>query len=134
MVFLIHCLFFFKQKTAYDMRISDWSSDVCSSDLKTTAAPPSCRTSLRFPECHCRLKLLRRRRFPIKLVKAQDPARKLSLRPQIIWVDGLPMGQDMAEHSGHRARLRKRLLDGGGAALLDHELLEYLLEIGRAHV
>src|SRR3546814_20842303 len=28
-------LFFFKQKTAYDMRISDWSSDVCSSDLVT---------------------------------------------------------------------------------------------------
>src|SRR3546814_4621700 len=27
------CSFFFKQKTAYDMRISDWSSDVCSSDL-----------------------------------------------------------------------------------------------------
>src|SRR3546814_9031120 len=30
------CLFFFfKQKTAYEMRISDWSSDVCSSDLTT---------------------------------------------------------------------------------------------------
>src|SRR3546814_3071634 len=27
------CVFFFKQKTAYEMRISDWSSDVCSSDL-----------------------------------------------------------------------------------------------------
>src|SRR3546814_10056817 len=27
--------FFFKQKTAYEMRISDWSSDVCSSDLIT---------------------------------------------------------------------------------------------------
>src|SRR3546814_3822539 len=27
------CLFFFKQKPAYEMRISDWSSDVCSSDL-----------------------------------------------------------------------------------------------------
>src|SRR3546814_2017534 len=27
------CFFFFKQKTAYDMRITDWSSDVCSSDL-----------------------------------------------------------------------------------------------------
>src|SRR3546814_7713141 len=27
------CWFFFKQKTAYEMRISDWSSDVCSSDL-----------------------------------------------------------------------------------------------------
>src|SRR3546814_12471777 len=30
------CFFFFKQKTAYEMRISDWSSDVCSSDLRTT--------------------------------------------------------------------------------------------------
>src|SRR3546814_8721700 len=29
-------LFFFKQKTAYEMRISDWSSDVCSSDLRFT--------------------------------------------------------------------------------------------------
>src|SRR3546814_3098638 len=30
--------FFFKQKTAYEMRISDWSSDVCSSDLRSRAA------------------------------------------------------------------------------------------------
>src|SRR3546814_1346910 len=30
--------FFFKQKTAYEMRISDWSSDVCSSDLKVYPA------------------------------------------------------------------------------------------------
>src|SRR3546814_4318968 len=29
--------FFFKQKTAYEMRISDWSSDVCSSDLTAMA-------------------------------------------------------------------------------------------------
>src|SRR3546814_10733100 len=28
------CFFCFKQKTAYEMRISDWSSDVCSSDLE----------------------------------------------------------------------------------------------------
>src|SRR3546814_1358361 len=39
-VLILHCcgrcgfvFFFFKQKTAYEMRISDWSSDVCSSDL-----------------------------------------------------------------------------------------------------
>src|SRR3546814_6853399 len=31
--------FFFKQKTAYEMRISDWSSDVCSSDLGVSFAP-----------------------------------------------------------------------------------------------
>src|SRR3546814_9045877 len=30
----MYCFFFFKQKTAYELRISDWSSDVCSSDLK----------------------------------------------------------------------------------------------------
>src|SRR3546814_5890725 len=29
-------VFFFKQKTAYEMRISDWSSDVCSSDLSAS--------------------------------------------------------------------------------------------------
>src|SRR3546814_7440294 len=32
--FAVSFFFFFKQKTAYEMRISDWSSDVCSSDLK----------------------------------------------------------------------------------------------------
>src|SRR3546814_1362191 len=32
-------VFFFKQKTAYEMRISDWSSDVCSSDLAVHRAP-----------------------------------------------------------------------------------------------
>src|SRR3546814_5650869 len=40
--------FFFKQKTAYDMRISDWSSDVCSSDLPGNGAtlnPSSFRPS-----------------------------------------------------------------------------------------
>src|SRR3546814_1780206 len=35
LVFVFTCIivYFFKQKTAYEMRISDWSSDVCSSDL-----------------------------------------------------------------------------------------------------
>src|SRR3546814_7152017 len=34
--------FFFKQKTAYEMRISDWSSDVCSSDLNCNLRCPFC--------------------------------------------------------------------------------------------
>src|SRR3546814_5980072 len=33
MLVVYYLFFFFKQKTAYEMRISDWSSDVCSSDL-----------------------------------------------------------------------------------------------------
>src|SRR6187397_23823 len=36
---LFFCFFFFKQKTAYEMVYSDWSSDVCSSDLATTSRP-----------------------------------------------------------------------------------------------
>src|SRR3546814_20042036 len=35
---MYRCFCFFKQKTAYEMRISDWSSDVCSSDLSTHPA------------------------------------------------------------------------------------------------
>src|SRR3546814_4990261 len=55
-VFLCCVFFFFKQKTAYEMRISDWSSDVCSSDLvalhhlRAQPAPRSARCNL----CHGR--------------------------------------------------------------------------------
>src|SRR3546814_10751179 len=39
---LIVVFFFFKHKTAYELRISDWSSDVCSSDLNPTAKDQQC--------------------------------------------------------------------------------------------
>src|SRR3546814_14959855 len=41
------CVFFFKQKTAYEMRISDWSSDVCSSDLPVPHDLPCCAPACR---------------------------------------------------------------------------------------
>src|SRR3546814_9146018 len=47
-------VFFFKQKTAYEMRISDWSSDVCSSDLRastTTRKAPDRRAPRRDRRC-----------------------------------------------------------------------------------
>src|SRR3546814_10233253 len=37
--FALFSFVFFKQKTAYEMRISDWSSDVCSSDLQPRVSP-----------------------------------------------------------------------------------------------
>src|SRR3546814_2081761 len=47
--FLVCCggVFFFKQKTAYEMRISDWSSDVCSSDLVRGSVPRGQRVARR---------------------------------------------------------------------------------------
>src|SRR3546814_8269644 len=42
----LYLVFFFKQKTAYEMRISDWSSDVCSSDLLHHALPGGQRKKL----------------------------------------------------------------------------------------
>src|SRR3546814_2493765 len=44
LMFIFFCIFFFKQKTAYEMRISDWSSDVCSSDLGARVSPRRART------------------------------------------------------------------------------------------
>src|SRR3546814_4506682 len=41
-MFVYISFFFFKQKTAYEMRISDWSSDVCSSDLQCGGSFDQC--------------------------------------------------------------------------------------------
>src|SRR3546814_13734906 len=48
----IDFVFFFKQKTAYEMRISDWSSDVCSSDLSAAFHHLQDRLSNRRPSRH----------------------------------------------------------------------------------
>src|SRR3546814_7657431 len=41
---MVVLVFFFKQKTAYEMRISDWSSDVCSSDLFVLVRAHPCQS------------------------------------------------------------------------------------------
>src|SRR3546814_9972405 len=49
----MYCMFFFfKHKTAYVLRISDWSSDVCSSDLVTASSNPDFRTISEFRKRH----------------------------------------------------------------------------------
>src|SRR3546814_2817652 len=50
--------FFFKQETAYEMRISDWSSDVCSSDLQHFRAAQPRLERHRFIGAHCRNKFI----------------------------------------------------------------------------
>src|SRR3546814_4770829 len=65
-------VFFFKQKTAYEMRISDWSSDVCSSDLSAGGRDPP----------RDRIGLASRRRLARRRIEREelDPAPKASER------------------------------------------------------
>src|SRR3546814_4396382 len=98
-------MFFFKQKTAYEMRISDWSSDVCSSDLG------SHQDDQREDQEH-------------------DVALDLK-RIEEAGVGSLPAHRDDVRHSllADQAADRSRLI-----GMLDHDLQERrrALEIGRA--
>src|SRR3546814_7959936 len=63
MVLLYGCedgdILFFKQKTAYEMRISDWSSDVCSSDLKVSTGALAARQRATMPKKESKLTRLK---------------------------------------------------------------------------
>src|SRR3546814_9406635 len=70
--------FFFKQKTAYEMRISDWSSDVCSSDLdRRRGLTPSDAT--RNP---AQIHHANPRSLPPYSVQAGKDSQPLSMRPR----------------------------------------------------
>src|SRR3546814_7774815 len=68
-LFCCYCLFFFKQKTAYEMRISDWSSDVCSSDLEIMI-------DRRFGDAEPRSDVVERRRVKTALVEEVNSCSK----------------------------------------------------------
>src|SRR3546814_2433960 len=85
MVFVrIVVCFFVKQKTAYEMRISDWSSDVCSSDLpvqrveQLNSARPPAEPQLRVPEIALRL-IGEQRMIPAILALPDQPCQILLL-------------------------------------------------------
>src|SRR3546814_9160017 len=64
-VSLVFDLFFFKQKTAYEMRISDWSSDVCSSDLAPQHLKQDRAAALRRHRLHLRVEVRLGRDGPV---------------------------------------------------------------------
>src|SRR3546814_3412799 len=80
-------VFFFKQKTAYEMRISDWSSDVCSSDLHDADARAAA-----LPQ-----KVAQQGRLA-----APEKAGDDSERDRIMHVAGLPGSHRSADRSGVR--------------------------------
>ena len=59
-------------------------------------------------------------------LKGDDCTARAAGLAMLLMSDGEPSASD---NHGHRARLRERLLRGGGEALLDHELIEYLLAL-----
>src|SRR3546814_10108007 len=77
--------FFFKQKTAYEMRISDWSSDVCSSDLPSRCAVQSIALPPSRNRPPARSVRYRRRSlpppFPAASVRAAPHCRSAAARP-----------------------------------------------------
>src|SRR3546814_9805796 len=110
--------FFFKQKTAYEMRISDWSSDVCSSDLQIAPEGPIC-SDLREAGA-----LLSAAPFKHSYPHSWRSKAKVIYRCTPQWFIGMdrpivpenPPRHGEGDHAQH----------GGGATLRD--------QIGRAHV
>src|SRR3546814_1006151 len=107
-------VFFFKQKTAYEMRISDWSSDVCSSDLAR-------QHRLLEPAGHLR-------RIPLSRAAGLGRRRTERLNPIMainnIYSDGLARGWKVRDASAidrDETIEADVVIDGSG-------------EIGRAHV
>src|SRR3546814_6627014 len=121
-------VFFFKQKTAYELRISDWSSDVCPSDLKRMRAPwaPPRKSGLRKVEAEA----LHADEAGARADQAvpAEPHRSLDHDPHGIGSeDGIAIRrvlrfEQLTAGHGH---------DGGADAVL---LQPGLRQIGRAHV
>src|SRR3546814_5337160 len=95
-VVYIREFFFFKQKTAYDMRISDWSSDVCSSDLDYPLEPPLGRSGR--PETG-------RQAFGIDAVNEFDPI----FEQMYDWCEAMGLDVDTLSHEIGRASCRERV-------------------------
>src|SRR3546814_20460475 len=105
---------FFKQKTAYEMRISDWSSDVCSSDLSVVGASAiTCFTS---SGSTVRRVARERPMTPIlALTPRQDTARKLGLTWGVHAVRTKDIGTfEELVGKARRMGLRHDLVEKGG--------------------
>src|SRR3546814_7945387 len=125
MLHITHVFCFFKQKTAYEMRISDWSSDVCSSDLH-----------------HQPDDLHRRRRAGARGVAEHDVAledRQLTVddphacefsEAGVDAIDGRALRDDARDCGGARIdRVPRASIERGAFALIDRRSEEHTSEL-----
>src|SRR3546814_5017459 len=119
--------FFFKQKTAYEMRISDWSSDVCSSDLPFRAGAVAYAAEVAADHD--------RRQVPAVLGQVDAPGDRAPERPfHRCRVERLQRadagGGEVAGDAAHAEAVAAVRGDGD----VDDRVVEAGPEIGRAHV
>src|SRR3546814_4856210 len=98
---MLFIIFLFKQKTAYEMRISDWSSDVCSSDL----ADP---------------------RFGKAMAKALSASTKTRFESAIDKFEGLASQDDAVDLSGQLNALAVALMKKIGRASCRERVCQYV--------
>src|SRR3546814_8323303 len=134
--------FFFKQKTAYEMRISDWSSDVCSSDLSSRCE----QCGVPYCSVHCPLQNhipdWLRLTADGRLREAYELSNATSTMPEICGricpQDRLCEGNCVIEFSGHGAvtigSVEKYITDTAWAEGWVDPVQVGQAKIGRAHV
>src|SRR3546814_2739325 len=112
-------VFFFKQKPAYEMRISDWSSDVCSSDLDAiNRADPRLHVLVGeglekgFHALGLRLGVVGQRLAALAIAEPGNPARAqadgamLALRPHLFFLDRLERLPGVLRSEQHTSELQ----------------------------
>src|SRR3546814_7179669 len=115
--------FFFKQKTAYEMRISDWSSDVCSSDLQPLAGTRVDQQSVRV--VYRRAPIAGRARC-VLAVEKHAGQRRQSQQLGVFAYEQLSLHFD----AQHRAWKYHEMVSAGQAGAVE----QGVKQIGRAHV
>src|SRR3546814_3430839 len=124
-------IFFFKQKTAYEMRISDWSSDVCSSDLPPVDRPARLCGAGATARLSCRGGQGHRRRPAAQSGEVGDGG--VTPAAIIFDFDGVIADSEVRANQS----LAESLTATGMATTYDESLRDYYghnWQIGRAHV
>src|SRR3546814_11786335 len=119
-------VFFFKQKTAYEMRISDWSSDVCSSDLRGWNESGPTKIYLR---------ALRSSVMSLHEVSEVEPGSGFLVRDLIRGGEPLRVSERSASQTLKQwDRIGARVVQVGGKHLLSGGVLSFTMEAAEALV